>query len=192
MILPWARRLAAASAIRPWDGLPGGLSARPGGMVSVMAREADRTVISNRRARHDFEIIETYECGLMLVGCEVKSLREGKANLQEAYARVDDGEMWLHGMHVLPYPMARDNPDPIRKRKLLLHRREIEELTRQTTEAGLTLVPLKLYFRDGIAKVELGLAKGKKRWDKRQAIATRDAQRETDRALKSARRSSQG
>ena len=161
-------------------------------MVAVMAREADRTVISNRRARHDFEIIETYECGLMLVGCEVKSLREGKANLQEAYARVDAGEMWLHGMHVLPYPMARDNPDPVRKRKLLLHRREIEELTRQTTEAGLTLVPLKLYFRDGIAKVELGLAKGKKRWDKRQAIATRDAQRETDRALKSARRSSQG
>lgn len=176
---------------------PGNPPVRPSvrwaaGMVGVMAREADRTVISNRRARHDFEIIETYECGLMLVGCEVKSLREGKANLQEAYARVDDGEMWLHGMHVLPYPMARDNPDPIRKRKLLLHRREIEELTRQTTEAGLTLVPLKLYFKDGIAKVELGLARGKKRWDKRQAIATRDAQRETDRALKSARRSSQG
>jgi len=145
----------------------------------------DRTVISNRRARHDFEILSTFECGLMLIGSEVKSIRDGRANLQDAFARIDGGEVWLHGMHVSPYSFAREQHDPTRKRKLLLHHDEIDELTRKTNEKGLTLVPLRVYFVRGLAKVELALARGRKRWDKREAIAKRDAQRDVDRVMKS-------
>ena len=149
-----------------------------------MARPGDRAVITNRKARHDYEVLETWQCGIALVGCEVKSLRDGKGNLLDAYARIQDGELFLYGMHILPYPLARDHPDPTRPRKLLAHRREIDELESRSAEAGLTLVPLKVYFQDGIAKGEVALARGRKRWDKRQAIATRDARREADRALK--------
>ncbi len=120
----------------------------------------------------------------MLAGAEVKSLREHHANLQDAYARVEDGEVWLHGMHILPYAFGRAELDPVRRRKLLLHAKEIDAMARGTQEKGLTLVPLRVYFKDGRAKVELGLAKGKKLYDKRRALAERDAQRETERALR--------
>ena len=140
--------------------------------------------INNRRARHDYLVLDTFECGLVLKGAEVKSIREGKANLREAYARIDHGEVVLHGMHVSPYSYSHDELDPIRPRKLLLHHREIDELTRATAEKGVTLVPLRLYFKDGRAKIELAVARGKRQYDKRQAIKARDAKRETDRALK--------
>lgn len=109
--------------------------------------------INNRRARHDYLVLETFECGIVLKGAEVKSIRDGKANLREAYARVDDGEVFLHGMHVSPYSYSRAELDPIRPRKLLLHHKEIDELARASAEKGVTLVPLKVYFKDGRAKV---------------------------------------
>jgi SsrA-binding protein len=143
--------------------------------------------IANRRARYDYLVLETFECGLELKGGEVKSIREGKANLREAYARVQEGEVWLHGMHITPYPYTREELDPVRRRKLLLHRREIAELAQRTQEKGLTLVPLRLYFKDGRAKLELAVARGKRAYDKRHAIAERDARRETERALKGVR-----
>ena len=123
----------------------------------------------------------------MLVGSEVKSIREGKADLRESYARVEAGEVFLHGMHVLPYPYSRDELDPLRKRKLLLHHQEIDRLARATSEKGVTLVPLRLYFKDHRVKIELGVARGKRTYDKRHAIAERDAKREAQRALKGAR-----
>jgi SsrA-binding protein len=150
--------------------------------------KAGRTpTVRNRRARYNYEILETFECGIVLTGSEVKSLREGKANLQDSYARIRDHEVWLHGMHVAPYPFARDELDPLRPRKLLLHRREINELTRQTAERGLTLVPLQLFFKDHRVKVELGVARGKRNYDKRRTLAERDAQRDIDRAMKDRR-----
>jgi SsrA-binding protein len=144
----------------------------------------DRVAISNRRARHEYFVVDVYECGIVLEGSEVKSIRDGRANLSDAYARIDHGEVWLYGMHVSPYPFSRDNPDPDRKRKLLLHRGEIDRLMGKLTEAGLTLVPLKVYFENGKAKIELAVARGKRQWDKRQAMAERDAKRETDRAVR--------
>jgi SsrA-binding protein len=153
-----------------------------------MSRRGDQVVITNRKARYDYHVLETYECGIMLLGAEVKSIREGHANLQDGYARVDDGEVWLHGLHISPYAFSHGKElDPVRKRKLLLHRRQIEELSRATAVKGVTLVPLRIYFKDGRAKVELAVARGKARYDKRQAIAARDAQRDTERALKSYR-----
>ena len=150
----------------------------------------DRTVASNRRARHDFDIIETFECGIVLQGSEVKSLRAGKAQLSESYARVADGEVWLFGMHIPPWQFAQGfgAHDPDRRRKLLLHRKQIDELLGRTTQQALTLVPLSLYFHDGIAKVELALARGRKLHDKRHAIAERDARREAARAARDASR----
>ncbi len=152
-----------------------------------MPGRGDKTVISNRRARHDYHLLDTWECGLVLHGAEVKSIREGHANLQDAYARVDDGEVWLFGMHVKPYAYSRGELDPVRRRKLLLHAKEIDEISRRTGERGLTLVPTRVYFRDGRAKVELALARGKKTYDKRHALAERDARREAERALKGQR-----
>lgn len=123
----------------------------------------------------------------MLAGPEVKSLRDGRGNLQDAYARVEDGEVWLHGMHISPYAYSRVELDPVRRRKLLLHHKEIATIERGAAEKGHTLVPLRVYFKDGRAKVELALARGKRAYDKRQAIAERDAKREAERALKGAR-----
>ncbi len=143
--------------------------------------------INNRRARFNYHVLDTYEAGIMLAGSEVKSLRESRASLQDAYARVSDGEAWIHGLHIAPYVFARDDLDPIRPRKLLLHRREIEELQRATMEKGMTLVPLRLYFKDDRVKVEVAVARGKRSYDKRHAIAERDAQRDVDRALKGQR-----
>jgi SsrA-binding protein len=140
--------------------------------------------INNRRARHDYLILDTYEAGIVLKGAEVKSIREGRATLSEAYARVENGEVWLYGMHIQPYPYSRDELDPLRRRKLLLHHKQIGELARATDEKGVTLVPLKCYFKDGRAKLELAIGRGKRSYDKRHAIAERDAKREAQRALK--------
>ena len=155
-----------------------------------MAPKGTKVVASNRRARHDYDILETFECGLVLTGSEVKSIRDGKIQLKDSYARVQDGEMWLHGVHVSPYVYAHgaDGHDPDRTRKLLLHRGEIDELTGRTQQDSLTLVPLSVYFKDGRAKVELGLARGRHHYDNSQAIAKRDADREAERAMAQARR----
>ena len=152
------------------------------------AKPGRTPTVRNRRARYNYQILETFECGIVLGGSEVKSLRAGRANLQDAYARVDDGEVWLFGMHVSPYEFSRGELDPVRKRKLLLHRREIAEITRATDEKGVTLVPLRVYFKDGRCKVEIATARGKARYDKRQAIAARDARRDTERDLKEMQR----
>ncbi|WP_197320801.1 SsrA-binding protein SmpB [Saccharomonospora sp. NB11] len=150
-----------------------------------MAKEVGQKVIaSNRRARHDYTIIDTYEAGVALVGTEVKSLRAGKASLADSFATVDDGEVFLRGLHIPEYSHGTwTNHEPRRTRKLLLHRKEIEKLIGKTKESGLSLVPLSLYFKNGKVKVELALAKGRKAHDKRQAIAKRDAQREMARAM---------
>jgi SsrA-binding protein len=154
--------------------------------------KAGRTpTVRNRRARYNYEILDTFECGIVLAGSEVKSLREGKATLQDSYARIRDHEVWLHGMHVAPYPFSREELDPLRPRKLLLHRREIDELTRLTAERGMTLVPLQLFFKDHRVKVELGVARGKRTYDKRRTLAERDAQRDIDRAMKDRRQAGQ-
>ncbi len=153
----------------------------------AVSRRGDQLVITNRKARYDYLVLDTWECGIMLAGPEVKSVRDGRANLQDAYARVEDGEVWLYGMHVSPYSYSRMELDPVRKRKLLLHRKEITALERGTAEKGHTLVPLRVYFKNGRAKVELALARGKRAYDKRHAIAERDARRETERALKGVR-----
>jgi SsrA-binding protein len=157
------------------------------------AREAqgrDRVVATNRRARREYDFLETFEAGIVLQGSEVKSLREGKAQLTEAYARVDDGEMWLFGMHIPPWQFATGfgAHDPERKRKLLLHRSEIDELAGKVQQQSLTLIPASLYFKDGRAKVEIALAKGRHMYDKRNAIAARDAERDVARAVKEGNR----
>ncbi len=143
--------------------------------------------INNRRARYDYLILDTYEAGVMLAGAEVKSIREGKANLADAYARVQQHEVWLHGMHITPYEYSRGDLDPVRPRKLLLHHREIDDIERATAEKGVTIVPLRLYFKDGRVKLEIGTARGKRAYDKRHAIAERDAKREAQRAMKGIR-----
>lgn len=136
-------------------------------------------IIDNRRARHEYEILETFEAGLVLAGTEVKSIRAGGISLSEAYARVRDGEAWLMGMHVPPYKQGSfSNLEPNRPRKLLLHREEIVRLQNRVNEKGLTIVPLRLYFTRGMAKILLGVARGKKLWDKRAAAAKRDVERE--------------
>ena len=145
--------------------------------------EGEKTVASNRRARHDYELLERYECGIQLTGDEVKSLREGRASLVDCYGRVRDGELWLEGMHIPPYEQGDTRSHlPLRPRKLLLHRREIDEITREVNEKGLTLVPLRVYFVHGLVKVEMALAKGKRKYEKRQSIAKREAEREMERA----------
>jgi SsrA-binding protein len=144
-----------------------------------------KVVVRNKKARHEFEILDTFEAGLVLRGPEVKSIREGKASLAEAFARVDNGEVWLHGMHVTPYdPAGRWNDDPVRPRKLLLRAGEIRRLIGAIQEKGLALVPLELYFRRGYAKVALALARGKKLHDKRETLKRRTHEREMQREVK--------
>lgn len=145
----------------------------------------DKTVAVNRRARHEYAVEETLEAGIVLTGTEIKSIRAGRVNLAEAYARIEHGEAWLIGAHVAPYEQGnRNNHEPTRTRKLLLHRDQIAELVGRTQAKGFTLVPLKLYIRDGMAKLELGVARGKKAYDKRRTIAERDARRELERITK--------
>jgi SsrA-binding protein len=149
----------------------------------------EKPVATNRRARHDYQIEETFEAGMVLTGAEVKSLRAGQASLGEAYARVASGEVWLENLHISPYSQASERSyDPRRPRKLLLRREEIDRLIGRTQERGLTLVPLRLYFRRGLAKIELGLGRGKRRYEKRRAIAEREHRREMERAVARRRR----
>ena len=155
-----------------------------------MARERGRKVVAqNRKARHDYHIEDTFEAGLVLTGTEVKSLRAGRASLVDGYGEVRDGEVWLRNVHIPEYDQGTwTNHEPRRPRKLLMHKGEISRLIGKTQERGLTLVPLSLYFKDGYAKVELALARGKKTYDKRHALAERQAKREAERAMSRRRR----
>jgi len=150
------------------------------------AAHGDRVVATNRRARYDYEILETLECGIMLTGSEVKSLREGKAQIVDSYARIDEGELWLFGTHIPPwtYAVGFGSHDPERRRKLLVHRHQLDQLRDKTRTQPLTIVPLKMYFKDGRAKVEIALARGRKQHDRRQALAKRDAEREIARTVR--------
>jgi len=146
-------------------------------------------VASNRYASYRYELLEKLECGIVLQGTEVKSLRESGAQLKDAYAAIRDGELWLHGVHIPPYgPAARENHDPDRDRKLLLHRKEIDRIAGRVAERGLTIVPTRMYFSGPRAKVEIALARGKDLYDKRQTIKERESRRDMDRALREARR----
>jgi len=150
-----------------------------------MARDGQKLIAENRRARHDYHLLERLEAGLVLTGTEVKSLRDGKATLQRAFADVRDGELWLVGAHIAEYAQGNlANHDPDRDRKLLVHRRELDSLIGKVQEKGLTLVPTKLYFKNGRVKVELAVARGKEQRDKRRDIAKRDAERDIARALR--------
>ncbi|AJZ85874.1 SsrA-binding protein SmpB [Streptomyces antimycoticus] len=155
-----------------------------------MAKETGRKLIAqNKKARHDYHIMDTYECGLVLTGTEVKSLRQGRASLVDGFAQLDGGEAWLHNVHIPEYSQGTwTNHSARRRRKLLLHRAEIDKLIGKTQETGHTLVPLALYFKDGRAKVEIALAKGKKEYDKRQTLRERQDRRESERAMSAARR----
>lgn len=150
-----------------------------------MSREKGRKLVAqNRKARHDYHLEDAIEAGIVLTGTEVKSLRAGRASLVDGYADVKDGEVWLHNVHIPEYTEGTwNNHEPRRVRKLLLHREQIRKLTNKTQESGLTIIPLALYFQDGYAKVEIALARGKKNYDKRHALAERQAKREADRAM---------
>jgi SsrA-binding protein len=150
------------------------------------AKDDSRKIVAqNRRARHDYEILDSVEAGIVLVGSEVKSLREGKAQIREAYARIDDGEMWLFGAHIPPWIHSAGfgAHDPERKRKLLLHRRELISIANRVNQDGLVLVPMSIYFKDGRAKAEIAIARGRHTYDKRRALAERDAARDAERAF---------
>ena len=148
-------------------------------------RSGDRVVAKNRKARHEFHVLQTWEAGLVLQGTEVKSLRDGKANLADAYARLDGGELWLYNMHVSPYEAGnRFNHDPLRRRKLLMHRGELRRLVGEVEQKGLTLVPLDVHFSGGIAKVDLALVRGKKLHDKRDTLRERAVARDMERGIK--------
>lgn len=151
-----------------------------------MRKTEDKTIAKNRRAFHEYEILETFEAGIELTGCEVRSLRENNCQLTDCFALIRNGEVWLNNVHIPPFAQGNiNNPDPDRKRKLLLHKRQIRYLTEKVSEKGLALVPLKMYFKEGsLVKVELALARGKKLYDKRASMKERDAKREIDRALK--------
>lgn len=151
-----------------------------------MVRESTKLIAKNKKARFNYDLGDRYEAGLVLTGTEVKSMRLGKANLSDSYAKIKDGEAWLMGCHVSAYPFAfYDNHEPERPRKLLLHKSELRKLTSKLNEQGYSLIPVALYFKDGRAKVELALAKGKKLFDKRQDLKKRDQDREMERGLRS-------
>ena len=163
-------------------------------MVGTMAKEKGRKLIAqNKKARHDYHILDTYEAGLVLTGTEVKSLRQGRASLVDGFVQLDGHEAWLHNVHVPEYSQGTwTNHSARRKRKLLLHRAEIEKLDSKSQETGHTIVPLSLYFKDGRAKIEIALAKGKKEYDKRQTLREKQDRREADRAISAARRRERG
>lgn len=146
----------------------------------------EKTVSLNRKATHDFHVLKTVEAGLSLLGTEIKSIRDGRVSIREAYVRPKDGELWLVGAHIAHYPPAgMRNHEPTRDRKLLLHKKQIRELARDVEAQGVTLVPLRLYLKDGKAKLEIALAKGKRKYDKRQDLAKKDAERQMQRAMRS-------
>lgn len=150
-----------------------------------MTENKTKTVSNNRKARYEYEILDSYEAGLVLQGTEVKAVREGRVNLSDAYARFIRGELWLIGMHISPYTKAaQESHDPLRNRKLLLHQRELKKIHRQIQEKGLTVVPLKIYLKGHLIKVAIGMARGKRKYDKRAAIAERDQKRDMDRLKK--------
>jgi SsrA-binding protein len=155
----------------------------------MVKEQGQKTIARNKKARHEYFIEDTYEAGIVLTGTEVKSLREGRASLVDGFAQIRDGELWMYNVHIPEYNQGTwNNHAPRRLRKLLLHKSEIQKLIGKTKESGLTLIPLELYFKDGKAKVELGLARGKKDYDKRQVIMERTMKREAERAMSSARR----
>jgi SsrA-binding protein len=165
-------------------------SSKPSSENKSSAAKGDRVVASNRRAFHDYHIDERFEAGLVLAGSEVKSLRDGKAQLADAYATAENGEVFLYNFHISPYdPASRFNHDPTRKRKLLLHKREIRKLAGLVQRKGLTIIPLQVHFTRGYAKVTLGVARGKKEYDKRRTIAEKDAAREIRRVVRQRERS---
>lgn len=148
-----------------------------------------KMISDNRKARHDFHILDTYQAGIELMGTEVKSMRHGTVNLRDSFARIDKNEVWLHNMHVSPYEYGnRSNHEPLRKRRLLMHKKEILKIQAKMKEKGLTLVPLKIYFKGNWVKVDLALARGKRVYDKRQAIAKREGKRQLERVMKQAGR----
>ncbi|WP_077391407.1 SsrA-binding protein SmpB [Mobilibacterium timonense] len=155
-----------------------------------MAKKGRKLVAANKKARHDYFIEETYEAGIVLTGTEIKSVRAGKVSIKESFAKVENGELIIYGMHISPYEQGnRYNVEPLRPRKLLLHKKQIMKLMGQTKNPSLTIVPLSMYINeDGRAKVEIGLARGKKNYDKRESIAKKDAARKMDRAIKDSRR----
>ena len=158
-------------------------------MAKTAREEAQKNIAENRKAFHDYHIVETFEAGIVLVGTEVKSMREGSANLRDSFARVEDGEIWLYNVHINPYShRGYADHEPTRRRKLLLHRQEIRKLIGKTIERGMTLVPTRLYFKNGHVKVSLALAKGKQAHDKRETIKRREVDRETRAAVKERRR----
>jgi SsrA-binding protein len=147
-------------------------------------RDGKRVVVTNRRARHEYDIEDTIEAGIVLTGTEIKSVRDGRVQLQDSYARIEGGEAWLHNAHIAPYEQGnRSNVESVRTRKLLLHRKEIDRLFGKFQERGLSLIPLSIYLKNGFAKVELAIAKGRKLYDKRQAIAERESKRDQERAM---------
>jgi len=152
--------------------------------VSQSERRGDGLVATNRKARHDFAVSETYQCGMSLTGGEVKSLRDKHVSIADAFCRVESGELIVYGMHINPYPFARGEVDPDRPRKLLAHKKEIAEMARATEEQGTTIIPLRLDFVRGMAKLTVGIAKGKRAYDKRQDLKKRDADREIEKAFK--------
>jgi SsrA-binding protein len=153
--------------------------------MAVEEEESGRVITTNRKARHDFTVLETVEAGLVLTGTEVKSLRLGNANLVDSYAEIKNGEVWLRGMHISPYDQGSyNNVDPRRSRKLLLHKKEIRKLIGRSAEKGLTFVPLKLYFKNNVAKALIGVCRGKREFDRRQDIAKREAEREIRRKFR--------
>jgi len=150
---------------------------------------AERLLADNRKARHDYHVLETWEAGLALLGTEVKAIREGRVNLRDSYGRVEDGEVWLYGVHISPYShRGYAEHEPLRRRKLLLHKQEIRKLIEKTAERGMTIVPLRLYFKNGRVKMAIGLAKGKKEYDRRETIRRRETDRETRAAIKERQR----
>jgi SsrA-binding protein len=151
--------------------------------------QAQKTIADNRKAHHDYHLLETFEAGMALLGTEVKSIREGGANLRDSYARVEDGEVWVYNVHISPYRnRGYSDHDPKRRRKLLLHRQEIRKLIGKTTERGMTIVPVRMYLKNGRVKMAISLAKGKKEHDKRETIKRRETDRETRAAVKERRR----
>ncbi|ADH98645.1 SsrA-binding protein SmpB [Salisediminibacterium selenitireducens] len=145
----------------------------------------DKPIAQNKKANHDYHIEETYEAGMVLTGTEIKSIRNRRVNLKDSFARISNGEVWLSNMHISPYEQGnRYNHDPVRARKLLLHKKQIDQLIGLTKEKGYTLVPLKIYIKNGVAKVLIGLGKGKKKYDKREDLKRKDAKREVERAFK--------
>ncbi len=152
-------------------------------------QKAEKIIAENRKAFHDYHILESFEAGVALLGTEVKAIREGRVNLRDSFGRVEDGEVFLHGVHISPYShRGYADHEPLRRRKLLLHKQEIRKLVGKTTERGMTLVPLRLYFKHGRVKIAIGLAKGKKEYDRRETIKRRETERETRAAIKERQR----